>query len=81
MARTQVVDSATSQFFINVNDNVPLDHRDKSARGYGYAVFGKVVNGMDVVDQIVSAPTTTIGPFQDVPREDISIVKARRKEQ
>ena len=80
MARTQVVDSATSQFFINVNDNVPLDHRDKTTRGYGYAVFGKVVSGMDIVDVIVAAPTTTVGHFQDVPKEDIVVGAARRKE-
>jgi len=57
MARTSVVDSATSQFFINVKDNTPLDHRDETPRGYGYAVFGSVIEGMDVVDKIVSVST------------------------
>ena len=80
MARTQVVDSATSQFFINVNDNVPLDHRDKTDRGYGYAVFAKVVSGMEVVDAIVAVQTTTVDSFQDVPQEDVVVVAARRKE-
>jgi cyclophilin family peptidyl-prolyl cis-trans isomerase len=77
MARTQVVDSATSQFFINVADNRPLDHRDDTPRGYGYAVFGRVVDGMDVVDRIVSVPTTTAGPFRDVPREPVVIKDVR----
>jgi cyclophilin family peptidyl-prolyl cis-trans isomerase len=80
MARTSVVDSATSQFFINLNDNVPLNHRDKTQRGYGYAVFGKVVEGMDVVDKIAATPTGTVGRFSDVPRTDVMIVTARRKE-
>ena len=79
MARTQVVDSATSQFFINVADNRALDHRDRAERGFGYAVFGKVVEGMDVVDRIVAVPTTRVGPYQDVPREDVLILSARRK--
>jgi len=79
MARTQVVDSATSQFFINVADNRALDHRDRSAGGFGYAVFGKVVEGMVVVDKIVSVPTTRVGPFENVPREDVLILAARRR--
>ena len=73
MARTQVVDSATSQFFINVVDNASLDHRDDSAAGYGYAVFGKVTAGMDVVDAIAAVPTGTQGDYQDVPVEPIVI--------
>jgi cyclophilin family peptidyl-prolyl cis-trans isomerase len=73
MARTSVVDSATSQFFINCKDNSFLDHRDTSPRGYGYAVFGKVVEGMDVVRKIEKAPTGTRGPYRDVPMEDILI--------
>jgi cyclophilin family peptidyl-prolyl cis-trans isomerase len=67
MARTTVVDSATSQFFINVVDNAFLDFKAANQQGYGYAVFGKVTAGMDVVDAIVAVPTTTKGPNQDVP--------------
>ncbi|HPQ38892.1 MAG TPA: peptidylprolyl isomerase [bacterium] len=87
MARTGVVDSATSQFFINVVDNQRLDHKDDTVRGFGYAVFGKVVSGMDVVDKIVSVETD--GQFQDpdkrrrlyqnVPKEPIIIKSIRRK--
>jgi cyclophilin family peptidyl-prolyl cis-trans isomerase len=73
MARTNVVDSATSQFFINLKDNGFLDHRDKSPRGYGYAVFGKVIEGMDVVDKIGVSPTHTFKRFRDVPVEPVII--------
>ncbi len=74
MARTQDPDSATAQFFISVKDNkASLDYRGP---GTGYAVFGKVVEGMDVVDQIVSVPTTTKGPSENVPVTPIKIVKA-----
>lgn len=76
MARTGVVDSATAQFFINVADNTMLDHRDESAQGYGYAVFGKVVSGMDVVDDIKSVETTSVGMHADVPVEPVVINKA-----
>ena len=79
MARTQVVDSATSQFFISVADNRALDHRDRSPAGFGYAVFGKVIEGMDVVDRIVAVPTTRVGPFEDVPRDDVLLRSAHRK--
>ena len=58
MARTPVVDSATAQFFINLKDNAFLNHRDETARGFGYAVFGRVIQGMEVVDKIASAPVT-----------------------
>lgn len=76
MARTQVVDSATAQFFINQQDNAFLDH---GARGdYGYAVFGKVVKGMDVVDKISRTPTTNKGFNQDVPVQPIIILDAKR---
>ncbi len=71
MARTNIVDSATAQFFINVVDNKGLDY--KSPNQYGYAVFGKVVEGMDVVDKIKGVPTTTHGPHQDVPAEPVTI--------
>jgi cyclophilin family peptidyl-prolyl cis-trans isomerase len=74
MARTSVVDSATGQFFINCKDNSFLDHRDTSSRGYGYAVFGRVVEGMDVVRKIEKAPTGVKGGHRDVPVEDITIV-------
>jgi len=80
MARTGVIDSATSQFFINVNDNSNLDHRGDSPNTFGYAVFGKVTEGMDVVDQIVSVPTTSVGFHQDVPAQDVVILKAYEKE-
>ena len=74
MARTQVVDSATSQFFINVVDNDFLDFRAPTAQFYGYCVFGKVVEGMDVADAIVSVPTTSKGMHRDVPQENIVIL-------
>lgn len=77
MARTQVVDSASSQFFINTNTNMSLDHR--GPRQYGYAVFGKVVEGMDVADKIVNTPTTSKGRFRDVPKKDVVILKAYEK--
>lgn len=67
MARTNVVDSATSQFFINVVDNAFLDFKSDTAQGYGYAVFGKVTVGMDVVDAIVATPTTTKESYENVP--------------
>lgn len=74
MARTGVVDSATSQFFINVVDNNSLNHRDETPAGYGYAVFGKVVEGMDVVDKMVAAPQTRKNAvFQNVPNTPIVI--------
>ncbi len=75
MARTNVPDSATSQFFINVKDNANLDY--PSFDGYGYAVFGKVTAGMDVVDAIVGVPTTSKGPHQNVPAEPILIKSAK----
>ena len=64
MARTNVVDSASSQFFVNVKDNESLDHRDSSEHGFGYAVFGKVVDGMDVVDGIQKVQTTPSVPIR-----------------
>ncbi|WP_305047231.1 peptidylprolyl isomerase [Geoalkalibacter sp.] len=76
MARTQVVDSATSQFFINVTDNDFLNHRDKSPAGYGYAVFGKVIAGMEAVDAIRKVPTGNAGFHQDVPKTPVVIEKA-----
>ncbi|MBL7214831.1 MAG: peptidyl-prolyl cis-trans isomerase [Phycisphaerae bacterium] len=70
MARTPMPDSATSQFFINHKDNVSLDYRDSSPRGIGYAVFGKVIEGMEVVDAIAVTPTRKPG---DVPIETVVI--------
>jgi peptidyl-prolyl cis-trans isomerase A (cyclophilin A)/peptidyl-prolyl cis-trans isomerase B (cyclophilin B) len=70
MARTSVVDSATSQFFINLKDNSFLDHGD---REYGYAVFGRVTDGMDVVDAIAAVPTGNQGGHQDVPTDAVTI--------
>ena len=73
MARTAEPHSATSQFFINVSDNFFLDHRGKTAQGWGYAVFGKVVDGMDVVNKIKRCQTTSRAGHQDVPVDDIII--------
>ncbi len=73
MARTNVVNSATSQFFINVKDNSFLDFRGKSPSEYGYAVFGKVTEGMDIVDQMKKVKTGNFGPHGDVPTEAIEI--------
>lgn len=80
MARTGVVDSATSQFFINVRDNDSLNQRDKTQAGFGYAVFGKVTDGMDVVDRIKKVPTTTVGPYQNVPSKPVVIESVTRSE-
>lgn len=78
MARTGIVDSATSQFFINLVDNGFLDHRDESSSGFGYAVFGKVIGGMDVVDKIGAGPTGMKNRFSDVPVETVFIKDVRR---
>jgi len=76
MARTSVVDSATAQFFINTVNNEFLNHRAKTPQGYGYAVFGKVIEGMDTVDKIRAVPTGSSGMFQDVPKQPVVILKA-----
>jgi len=76
MARTQVVDSATAQFFINTVDNGFLNHQNKTMMGYGYAVFGKVVEGMETVDKIRAVATGSLGGHQDVPKTTVSIEKA-----
>jgi len=76
MARTGVVDSATAQFFINLTDNSFLDH---GVRDFGYAVFGKVVSGMDVVDKIAAVKTATTGGHQNVPVEPVIVTGAKRK--
>ena len=75
MARTQIVDSATSQFFINLVDNDFLNYRGPDPRMFGYAVFGKVTAGMDVVDKIAKVKTGFAGPHQDVPVEPVVIAK------
>lgn len=80
MARTNVPDSATSQFFINSVSNDFLNFKSKSAQGWGYAVFGKVVEGLDVVDAISAVKTGTSGRFRDVPAEPVVIESARRAE-
>ena len=73
MARTNVVDSATAQFFINVKDNAFLDHKNETPAGFGYAVFGKVVAGMDVVRKIEQVQTATKGGHENVPVEPVVI--------
>ncbi len=78
MARTGVVDSASSQFFINLKDNAFLDHKNTSTRGYGYAVFGKVIAGMEVVDKIGTTPTHTFQRFGDVPAKPVIILSVQR---
>ena len=77
MARTGVVDSATAQFFINVKDNAFLDHRDETPAGFGYAVFGKVVSGMDVVKKIETVPTSNKGSYENVPTTPVVIESIR----
>jgi peptidyl-prolyl cis-trans isomerase B (cyclophilin B) len=76
MARTNIPDSATAQFFINVADNQFLNHTAKTPQGWGYAVFGKVIKGQDVVDKIKAVPTTTKSMYQNVPVEPVTIIKA-----
>ena len=76
MARTSDPHSASSQFFINLKDNGFLDHTAKTPQGWGYAVFGKVVAGMDVVDAIAQVQTGRSGPHSDVPLEAVVIEKA-----
>jgi peptidyl-prolyl cis-trans isomerase B (cyclophilin B) len=76
MARTSDPNSASSQFFINLASNAFLNHTAPTLQGWGYAVFGEVVHGLDVVDQIVQVPTGNKGPHSDVPCEPVTIVKA-----
>ena len=75
MARTSDINSATSQFFVNLSDNAFLDH---GPRDYGYAVFGRVTEGMDVIDKIAGIRTGTRKGYQDAPLEDVVILSARR---
>ena len=79
MARTGVVDSATAQFFINLADNGFLNQRDKTSAGFGYAVFGTVVNGMGVVDEIAAVKTGQKGQHENVPVDQVTIRSIRRK--
>jgi len=82
MARTKNVNSATSQFFINVNNNRNLDHRSMLIDEYGYAVFGRVVTGMEVADAIVAVPRHDINiHVQNVPNKDVLIIKMYEKEE
>ena len=74
MARTNDPHSASSQFFINVADNSFLNHTGKNAQGWGYAVFAKVIEGMEVVNKIKTVPTGNSGPHGDVPTEAVSII-------
>jgi peptidyl-prolyl cis-trans isomerase B (cyclophilin B) len=76
MARTSDPHSATAQFFINLKDNQFLNHTSKTPQGWGYTVFGKVVEGMDVVDKIAQVKTGTHGPHSDVPADAIVITEA-----
>lgn len=80
MARTNVPDSATSQFFINLKDNDFLNHTSPTPQGWGYAVFGKVTGGMDVVESIESVSTANKGGHQDVPVSDVVIEKVTVQE-
>ena len=77
MARTSDPNSATAQFFINTKDNAFLDHKNDTAQGYGYAVFGKVVDGMDVVKKIEQVQTTTRPPYENVPVTPVVIESIR----
>lgn len=76
MARTSIPDSASSQFFINVGDNDFLNHTAPTSSGWGYCVFGKVIQGMDVVDKIKAVKTTSKAGHRDVPIEPVTIEKA-----
>ena len=81
MARTQDPHSATAQFFINLKDNSFLDHTEKSTAGWGYTVFGRVILGMDVVDQIASVETRSVGHHENVPINDVIIEHAKLRDQ
>ena len=78
MARTNVVDSATAQFFVNLVANDFLNHRDETEQGFGYCAFGEVIDGLDVVDEIAAVKTGSHGPFSDVPAEPVVITSIKR---
>ncbi len=80
MARTNVVDSATSQFFVNVKNNDFLNHRSTAPADFGYAVFGRVIEGIDVVRNIEKVPTGNQGQHQDVPKQPVTINSAKVEE-
>ena len=80
MARTSDINSATSQFFINLVDNGALDHRSENPAGFGYCVFGKVIEGMDVVDKIGQVKTTVMNGMGDVPVQPVVIKSAKTRE-
>ena len=76
MARTSEPNSATSEFFVNLSDNTALDYQ--SASTPGYAVFGKVLSGIDVIDSIAALPTATVGINENVPTTDVTIIFAQQ---
>ena len=78
MARTMVVDSATSQFFVNHADNAFLDFKAPTAQGFGYCVFGKLTSGLDVLDAIAKVPTSTVSWYENVPATPVVILSVRR---
>lgn len=80
MARTMVVDSGTSQFFVNHADNAALNHRDDTDQGFGYCVFGKLIDGFEVLDAIADVKTGVMGGYRDVPIEPVVIKSIRRVE-
>jgi peptidyl-prolyl cis-trans isomerase A (cyclophilin A)/peptidyl-prolyl cis-trans isomerase B (cyclophilin B) len=80
MARTNDINSATSQFFVNVADNDFLDHKPGSSASYGYAVFGRIASGMEVIDAIATVKTGNKGGHQDVPSETVTIEAVKRVE-
>ena len=77
MARTNDPNSATSQFFINLENNSNLDHTSETPQGWGYAVFGTVIDGFETVEAIASVSTGSAGHHQDVPLEDITVQKTK----
>jgi cyclophilin family peptidyl-prolyl cis-trans isomerase len=76
--RPDVIDSSTSMFFINVADNATLDHKGEAPDEYGYCVFGKVIEGMEIVDKIANSPTKAVGQFERMPEQRIAIQSVRR---
>ena len=81
MARTGAPHSATTQFFINLADNTFLDHRDRTPEGWGYCVFGRVVDGMDVVERIGTRPTGSRAGHRDVPLEDVVLERVEIRDE
>jgi cyclophilin family peptidyl-prolyl cis-trans isomerase len=76
--RPDVIDSSTSQFFINLADNTALDHKGETPEAYGYCVFGKVIEGMEVVEKIAKTPTKAVDQFERLPSERVAIESVRR---